>query len=126
MDHRSYLIDINLEQYFGEEFSGQDKINKRMIDTNKRTQREKFKEYTKELLDTIPIEDSLFEQLSENVTKEALKRIDQDIIFLLDKVWKKIKGQQRNIQFSAKKVKRCIVIKFWKDLIKKAKGKQIN
>ena len=61
MDHRSYLIDTNLEQYFDKEFLGWNKINKEMINPNKRTHREKFKEYTKVLLDTISIEDSLFE-----------------------------------------------------------------
>jgi len=41
-DYRSYVIDVNLEQYFDKEFSGWDKINKEMIDTNKMTHQEKF------------------------------------------------------------------------------------
>ena len=40
IDHRAYLIDINLSQYFEEEFSNWDKINKCIIDSNRRSYRE--------------------------------------------------------------------------------------
>ena len=63
-----------------------------MIDPNKRTHREKFQEYVEELLDVILIENLLFELLGGDVKREDLKRIDQDITFLLDKVQKKIEG----------------------------------
>ena len=44
-----------------------------MIDPNKQTHREKFKEYVEELLDTIPIKDTLFELRRVGVIKEALE-----------------------------------------------------
>ena len=31
-DHRSYAVDINLEEHFQEEFSGWDKIEKEILD----------------------------------------------------------------------------------------------
>ena len=40
-----------------------------MIDPNKRTHREKFQEYVEELLDAIPIENSLFELLENRLLK---------------------------------------------------------
>ena len=47
-----------------------------MIDPNKRTHQEKFQEYAEELLDSILIEDSLFELLRGDASREALERID--------------------------------------------------
>ena len=76
MDYRLYVIDMNLEKYFKEELSGWDKINKVMIDPNKRSQREKFQQYIEELLDVIPIEDTIFEILSRDKSRELLERID--------------------------------------------------
>ena len=43
-NYRVCVINVNLEMYFDKEFSGQDKINKSILDPNKRIQREKYKE----------------------------------------------------------------------------------
>lgn len=43
-DYRAYVVDINFEYYFEEEFSRQDKIDKAVLSLNKRIHREKFNE----------------------------------------------------------------------------------
>ena len=78
--------------YFNEEFSEQDKINKGMLNPNKRTYWEKFKEFTEELLDAILIEDTIFEMIRSKVTREIMEKMDQDILFLLNKVKNRIEG----------------------------------
>ena len=92
-DHHSYLINTNLEMYFDKEFSGWDKINKRMLDLNKRTHQKKFKEFTNELLDTIPIEDTIFEITRGDMIRETMEKVDQDTSFLLNKVKNRIEEQ---------------------------------
>ena len=72
---------------------GCDKINKVILDLNKQTQREKFKEFIEELLDTIPIENIIFEMTRGRVTKELLEQVDQDISFIFNKVKNKIERQ---------------------------------
>ena len=54
-DHRSHAIDVNLEDYFLEEFSEWDKIERGVMDPNKRTHREKFNELMNEALDSFPM-----------------------------------------------------------------------
>ena len=54
-DNRSHAIDTNLEDYFQEEFSEWDKIERRIMDSNKRTHREKFNEHVNEVLDTFTL-----------------------------------------------------------------------
>ena len=44
IDYRAYVVDINFEYYFEEEFSRQDKIDKAVLSPNKRICREKFNE----------------------------------------------------------------------------------
>ena len=44
-NHRGYMIDIDLEEFFNEEFSNWDKIDKQVLDLNKRLYHENFKEY---------------------------------------------------------------------------------
>ena len=85
-NHQSYLIDINLEMYFDEEFLEWDKINKGMLDLNKRTYQEKFKEFTEELLGIILIKDIIFEMIRGEVIREIIEKVDEEILFLLNKV----------------------------------------
>ena len=68
-DHRSHVIDVNLEEYFLEEFSEWDKIERGVMDPSKRTHREKFNEHMNEVLDSFPIE-SMIAEMSENKVTE--------------------------------------------------------
>ena len=57
--HRYYVVDINLEEYFQEEFSGWYKIEGGILDANKRVYREKFNEFMDEALDSFPLESTV-------------------------------------------------------------------
>ena len=104
MDYRLYAIDINLEIYFREKFSRQDKINKRVLDSNKYTCREKYKEYTEEILDITLIE-TLIDQLCISFSiKEVLESTDNYILYLINKERKRIEVQNKNILHSREKV----------------------
>ena len=58
-DHRHYVIDINLEECFQDEFSGWDKIERVILDPNKRTDRGKFNEFVDETLGFFPLESTV-------------------------------------------------------------------
>ena len=47
-DYRSYLFDINFEEYFGETFSKWDKMNRSQLDLAKRSHQEQFIEIVEE------------------------------------------------------------------------------
>ena len=55
-DYRAYVIGLNLEAYFEEQFSQQDFINRSILDLSRRDHREKFEEYADKFLDNIPME----------------------------------------------------------------------
>ena len=50
-DNRTCAVNVNLEEYFKEEFSGWYKIDRGVLDLNKRTRRNKFDECMDETLD---------------------------------------------------------------------------
>ena len=72
-DHRSFLIDINLQQYFQEEFSKWDTINKCVINPNRRSYREKFKQFADEMLDMILLKRTIDEIEQITPSKECLE-----------------------------------------------------
>ena len=58
-DHRRYVVDIDLKEYFDQEFSSWDQINKLLLDPGKRSYREKFEELIEKMLDSIDIKGNL-------------------------------------------------------------------
>ena len=44
LDHHTYMIDADIEEYFKDEFSRQDNVNRVMLNLAKRSHREKFNE----------------------------------------------------------------------------------
>ena len=55
-NHRSYVIDLNIEQYFEVEIGSYDKIDQWLLNLNKRSYRERFQEYIEGLLNKFLIE----------------------------------------------------------------------
>ena len=51
LDHQSYVIDVNLEEYFEDNFSSWNKINRVMLNHSRRSYREIFCEVLEEQLD---------------------------------------------------------------------------
>ena len=47
-DHWACMIDINFEEYFGEQLSKSNEINKVILNPSKRSHRKKYKEYLEE------------------------------------------------------------------------------
>ena len=94
IDHRSYIIDINFESYFEEEFAEWDKINKSALDLGRSTHRQKYGEYADELLDTMTIEELIYELQYQNIIKEKSETIDKDITYLMNKARRRIKDKK--------------------------------
>ena len=103
-DHCGYVVDINLKEYFDQEFSSWDQINKSLLDPEKRSHREKFEELIEKTLDSMDIEGNLVKLIKGSSLKQQLEMIDKDITYALNKVRKKIKGSQRGIPYLKEKV----------------------
>jgi len=106
MDHRSFIIDKNMERYFNDQLSIWDKIEKRKLNPSRRSHRNNFTKMLEEELDQINIEDELFKVIGSKLSREIIERINKNMTYVLQTVRKKIKGPGRNVPFSKIKAKR--------------------
>ena len=102
-DHRAYIVDINIEDYFEDEFSYWNSINHVLLNPAKKSHREKFLEELEIQLDLHQIE-TLIENCP-NPTYQQIETIDEIITLVLNKATKKVEGQRRNVPYSARKAK---------------------
>lgn len=102
-DHRAYIVDINIEDYFEDEFSYWNSINHVLLNPAKKSHREKFLEELEIQLDLHQIE-TLIENCP-NPTHQQIETIDEIITLVLNKATKKVEGQRRNVPYSARKAK---------------------
>ena len=124
MDHRAYVVDINMEEYFSDEFSQWDAINHAMLDPARKSYRIKFVEELENQLDRHQIE-NLIENF-QNPSHQQIEYFDEIIISILNKATKKVEGQRQNIPYSKAKAKCQGEIKFWKLKVRQAKGISID
>ena len=123
-DHRAYIVDVNVEEYFNDEFSQWNEINHVMLDPAKKSHRMKFIEELEYQLDLHQIE-SLIENFP-NPTHQQIETLDEIITLVLNKATTKVEGQKRNMPYSTDKARCQGEIKCWKLRIKQDKGMIID
>ena len=107
-NHRAYIIDINLQEYFNKAFSRWDKIDERILNTSRRSYREWFIVEIEELIIQFNIEEIVDRVNHGNASQEELEIIDKSITTILNKATKKIEGPSKNIPYSkTKEIKRA-------------------
>ena len=117
-DHRAYIININLQEYFNETFSRRNKINKRILNPSRRSYYEQFIEEIEELITQFNIEAMLDRVNHGNTLREELEIINKSITIILNEATKKIEGLSRNIPHSkTKEIKRAQLI-YWQLKVK--------
>ena len=89
-DHCGYVVDIDLKEYFNQEFSSWDQINKSLLDPGKRSHREKLEELIEKTLDSMDIKGNLSKLIEGSSLKQQLEIINRDVTYVLNKVHKKI------------------------------------
>lgn len=102
-DHRSYIIDLNLEAYFDQHLSEWDQINHSILNPSRRSHREKFYMSLHTQLSFIDIEEKILE-IYDHPSNEQIEVIDEMITDVLQNAVRSIQGINRNIPFSQQKV----------------------
>jgi hypothetical protein len=124
-DHRSYVIELALEDYFNEELSEWDKINKVMLNPARRSHRDKFVTELDKQLDLYNVEADL-DRLELSCINEELEIVDKLITKILRKSTTKVEGMARGIPYSLEKEKRRCRVLYYKMAIREYKGKVID
>jgi len=102
-DHRAYVMDLNVEEYFQDQFSSWDTINKVVLNPSRKSYRSIFFEELESQLNIYDIEGILEKS---TVTYKEIEKIDNLITKVLNAATNKVEGQSRNIPYTKEKVKR--------------------
>ena len=116
-NHRSHIIDINLERYYDAQLSTWDQINWWIINPVWRSHREQFCKIVEKQIDIFQLDRDI-NRTQVQPSRDNLERIDSTITHIFKIVWKTIKGPCRNIPYSKEKEIRRSKLLFWKARIK--------
>jgi len=124
-DHRAYVIDVNIDEYFNEEFNEWDKINKVLLNPARRTHRERFVEAVEDQLQLYSLEEDLNE-MSYETTRNKIEVVDEIISRVLETARKKVEGMKRNIPFSREKMRIRAKMLYARMQLRKLKGGRVD
>lgn len=122
-DHRSYVIDINIQDYFDDEFSMWNQINKAKLNPSRKSHRATFYEELEYQLDIYNLESSLSKP---SLTFQEIEILDETVTLILNKARKKVECQLRNIPYSHEKAKRQGTLMYWKTRVRQLKGVSVD
>ena len=120
-DHRGYIIDISLEEYFEGEFSSWDSINRVILNPSKRSHREKFVESIEDQLSTYQLENEL-EQMQIQSNRHHIEKMDEMITKIFQVALRKVEGMKRNVPYSKQKEKQRAKLLYRKMQVRRLKG----
>jgi len=118
-DHRSYLLDLNVEEYFEDYLSSWNRINKAVLNLSRESHRATFYEELVNQLNIYNIEESL---MKTSLSNQEIENIDEVVTRMLNEARKKVEGQLCNIPYSDEKIKQLGMLMFWKAKVRQLKG----
>jgi len=124
-DHRSYIIDVNLEEYFNDQFSSWNDSQQVIINPSRKSHREKFTNIIEEKIDEYQLE-TMIDELQQNPIESRIEVVDNIITKIFSIARKKIEGINRRVPYSREKAQSRECIAIWRSVIRKINNKPIN
>ena len=124
-DHRSYVIDISLEEYFNDEISEWDNIDRVMLNPARRSHRENFFQELENQLNIYNVENDL-NRMEISCSHNEIEVVDEIMTRMLQVATKKVEGMKRSIPFSQEKESRRSAVLYYKMKIREMKGVAID
>ena len=112
-DHKGYLIDVAIEDYFSDDVGEWDNINKVMLNPARRSHRKLFVKLLEEQLNMYLLENDLY-LMEVSCLNQEIEQVDQTIMDILNTATKKIEGMRRTIPYSQEKEKRRSMVLYCK------------
>ena len=124
-DYQLYIIDVNLEEYFEDNFSSQNKIGKVLLNPSRRSHREIFCNVLEEQLNVYQLENKIH-NIAQFPIREEIEYIDELITRILNIARKKVEGMKRGVPYSLEKARIRDTILYWKAHIRRNKKGIVN
>ena len=125
-DHRGFIFDIDINEYFTIEASMYDKIENNNLDPTKRSHRIKFMTKLDEYIEQLNLVELVESKCNRAITNQEIERLDETISFVLDSAWRYVEEIRKNIPYSIKKVTLRAAKQFYKGLLRKLDGRRVD
>ena len=125
-DHRGFIFDIDIQEYFSINASKYDRYDHVTIDPSRRSHRVKFQLKLDEYIEQLNLVDIVKQKCNQYVTGQELERIDQMITFVLDAARKHVEGYKRGLPFSLRKIQLAAAKQYYERSIKLRNGRNID
>jgi len=125
-DHRGFIVNIDINDYFSIAPSDYDYVDNVILDPTKRSHRENFMQRLNEYIDQLDLEETVNRLCNSSITEKEIDRLDDSIVFVLDSARKYFEGNIRTVPLSSQKMKRRTVLLYYKALKNKAAGKNVD
>jgi hypothetical protein len=99
-DHRGFMFDINIKEYFNISASKRDRSESRRLNLTNRKHREQFKDTLEKYLKEMKLLEKTIEVCTGKVTQHEMNVLDQAITYVLTVARKSVEGIQRNVPCS--------------------------
>jgi len=125
-DHRGFIFDVDIKEYFNINSSKYDTNNHVRLNPTKRSHRLKFQEKLEEYIDQLNLVKVVSSKCNRSITNQELERLDEIITFVLNLARKYVKGHKRNVPYTQKKVQLRMAKQYYKGLVKQRQGVRID
>jgi len=92
MDHRDFIFDLDIKEYFTIEASMYDEIETNTLDPTKRSHRIKFTEKLDEYIEQLNLVELVESKCNRAITNQEIERLDETISFVLDSARRYVEG----------------------------------
>ena len=96
------------------------------LDSSRLFHRKQFVEEVENLIISMGIDNTINKLLVEKATREELKKIDNNIIYIINTVRKKIEGLIRKVPYSKMKFEKQTKLLYWKAILLLKQGKHVS
>ena len=125
-DHRGFLFDVDVKEYFDINTSKYDKSETRKLNPANRRHRNEFKETLEQFIEQTKLGERTSTICNGKVTQHEMNVLDELITYVLSAARKKVEGVQRNIPYSITKQVKESKVKYIKGLINKKRGRRVD
>ena len=125
-DHRGFIFDLDVNEYFNLPASAYDKSESRKLNLGNRKHRKQFKETLQQYVTQTKLLEKTEEICRGYPTQDEMNVVDELITYVLNAARKRVEGIVRNVPYSKMKQIKWSSIKYVKALINKLKGKQVD
>ena len=122
-DHRGFIVDIDLDEYFNMQHFCIDKIESSIINSRRAKYKAKFIETVNKCIEITGLEAIMNNYYNICASEDRLEQLDKEISYVIEKAWKVVEGPQCGVPFLHQKDNIRNKMLYWKARLNEVIGR---